>query len=224
LISAHGYLVDRIVLQVHAGMTHLDIEDLRQAGFVGLVEAASRYKPELGVFAHYAYFRVRGAMIDAHKRVAYRNDTLQSLDSLNGWGSSAAAERFNGVVPGSLTPDLGPGPDELAAVREQAHLLAIALGELEPDERRVFLDALGGIPMSVTSRKMRRPIGWTREKLTRARRHLGAIVLMWGLGIDKPDTAPSLPPRRQQQFPLPFPVASRPYLLPASTYLAFPVE
>lgn len=45
------------------------IEDLVSAGRVGLVEAARRYRPDRGArFSTFAYYRVRGAMIDSLRR------------------------------------------------------------------------------------------------------------------------------------------------------------
>lgn len=91
-------MVERIARQVHRTMTHVDIEDLRQSGFAGLLAAAQRYKPSAGEFSHFAYFRVRGAVIDAHKRSAYRNKTHESIESILG------------SPPASLASDNGPLP------------------------------------------------------------------------------------------------------------------
>lgn len=44
-------------------------EDLLAAGYLGLVEAASRYDPQAGVpFQSFAYLRIRGAIIDSLRR------------------------------------------------------------------------------------------------------------------------------------------------------------
>ena len=66
LAEKHLYVVDRIAAQVHVGMTHVDIKDLRGDGYIGLMEAARKYSKDKGIFAHFCYFRVRGAMYDAH--------------------------------------------------------------------------------------------------------------------------------------------------------------
>jgi RNA polymerase sigma factor (sigma-70 family) len=43
----------------------IDIEELKSAAYLGLVEAASRYKPEIGVtFSTFAYPRIFGAIHD----------------------------------------------------------------------------------------------------------------------------------------------------------------
>lgn len=44
---------------------HVDIEDLRSAAYLGLVEAGSRFDPELGIsFSTFAYPRIFGAVHD----------------------------------------------------------------------------------------------------------------------------------------------------------------
>ena len=73
-----------------ARIPHASIDELQSAGYEGLIEAAMRYDPSIGVpFASYAHFRVRGAMIDAARRADY--DHARSLLKL----------------PNLETPDIG---------------------------------------------------------------------------------------------------------------------
>jgi len=60
----------------------IPFEDLIQSGYVGLIQAASNphYDPAQGSFARFAYLRIRGAIIDANKRQAYREELHDSLD------------------------------------------------------------------------------------------------------------------------------------------------
>lgn len=52
-------------------VSHVSFEELRSAGYEGLVEAAQRYDPSLGVpFTGFAHPRIRGAMIDLARRAA----------------------------------------------------------------------------------------------------------------------------------------------------------
>lgn len=67
---------------------HVDIEDLKSAAYMGLVEAASRYDSEQGVaFSTYAYPRVFGAIHDWLRQQSWgkRGETtsVQSLDYSN---------------------------------------------------------------------------------------------------------------------------------------------
>jgi RNA polymerase sigma factor for flagellar operon FliA len=67
LILANLELVQHVVNQVSARYPrHVDRRELWNAGARGLVEAARRYRPEMGVpFARYASVRIRGAIIDS---------------------------------------------------------------------------------------------------------------------------------------------------------------
>ncbi|MEE9386583.1 MAG: sigma-70 family RNA polymerase sigma factor [Nannocystaceae bacterium] len=61
--------VKQIAHAVHRSLWHIPLEELRSAGYEGLVHAALRYDPDSGVpFAAFAYYRIRGAMIDYGRR------------------------------------------------------------------------------------------------------------------------------------------------------------
>jgi RNA polymerase sigma factor FliA len=66
LILEHVGLVKRIARQFGRRMpAHVEVDDLIQAGMVGLVEAAGRYEVCAGAsFATYATIRIRGAILD----------------------------------------------------------------------------------------------------------------------------------------------------------------
>lgn len=52
-------------------VSHVSVEELRSAGYEGLVEAAQRYDPASGVpFPGFAHHRIRGAMIDIARRAS----------------------------------------------------------------------------------------------------------------------------------------------------------
>lgn len=66
LVADHMDLVRKIAWHYHARTgNRVDISDLMQAGYLGLVEASQRYRPQEGVtFAAYAALRIRGAIVD----------------------------------------------------------------------------------------------------------------------------------------------------------------
>lgn len=67
LIVEHVKLVHHVVNQVASRYPrHIDRQELWNAGACGLVEAARRFRPDLGVpFARFASLRIRGAIIDS---------------------------------------------------------------------------------------------------------------------------------------------------------------
>lgn len=66
LAEAHLNLVRKIAWHFHGRVGHrVEIDDLLQVGYLGLLDAAKRYAPQPGVtFAAYAAIRIRGAIVD----------------------------------------------------------------------------------------------------------------------------------------------------------------
>lgn len=59
----------------------IGIDELRSAAYLGLVEAASRYNPDLGVaFSTFAYRRIFGAIYDYLRELGCLKTTVLSLD------------------------------------------------------------------------------------------------------------------------------------------------
>jgi RNA polymerase sigma factor for flagellar operon FliA len=103
-VALVGFAVSEIGMRLPA---HVDREDLRSAGLMGLVQAAQSYDAERGVpFRHYASTRIRGAIMDE----------LRSHD----WASRSVrqAGRNRDQAVETLTASLGrtPSPREIAEV------------------------------------------------------------------------------------------------------------
>jgi RNA polymerase sigma factor for flagellar operon FliA len=70
LVAAHAHLVSRIAHHVKARLPDsVQVEDLIQAGMIGLLEAGESYDGSKGAnFETFASIRIRGAMIDEVRR------------------------------------------------------------------------------------------------------------------------------------------------------------
>ncbi len=70
IVRQHAGMVRRIALHMADRVDHfVDVDDLAQIGFMGLLDAAKRYDPKTGVpFEAYALLRIRGAMVDEMRR------------------------------------------------------------------------------------------------------------------------------------------------------------
>lgn len=65
-LSLVRHVIGRMLAELPPGM---DVENLKSAGTLGLVEAANKFDPTRGVdFKAYAYTRVRGAVLDELRR------------------------------------------------------------------------------------------------------------------------------------------------------------
>ncbi len=66
LVVSHMNLVRKIAWHMHGRVGRMvEIDDLLQVGYIGLVDASQRYVPKAGVsFAAYAKIRIRGSIVD----------------------------------------------------------------------------------------------------------------------------------------------------------------
>lgn len=85
LLAQHQPMVRRMALQMIARLpASVELDDLIQAGMLGLLDASKRYKDNLGAkFETFASQRVRGAMIDELRA--------------NDWGSRGLRQSARGV-------------------------------------------------------------------------------------------------------------------------------
>ncbi|HLF11241.1 MAG TPA: RNA polymerase sigma factor FliA [Gammaproteobacteria bacterium] len=70
LVMKHGELVKRIAYHVVSRLPpHIEVDDLIQAGMIGLLNAAQNFTPSKGAnFETYAGIRIRGAMLDEARK------------------------------------------------------------------------------------------------------------------------------------------------------------
>lgn len=111
-----GFAVSEIGMRLPA---HVDREDLRSAGLMGLVQAAQSYDAERGVpFRHYASTRIRGSIMDE----------LRSHD----WASRSVrqAGRHREAAVDRLTASLGRTP----SAQEIAEVMGVSVNDLHSVE------------------------------------------------------------------------------------------
>ncbi len=62
---------------------HLELNDLVQAGFLGLLDAAGRYTPDVdSSFSTYATHRIRGAILDSLRKEDTASRKLKQLGAM----------------------------------------------------------------------------------------------------------------------------------------------
>lgn len=139
LVLAHLALVKPAARALSRTLPHhakIDLEDLIQAGSIGLIDAATRFDPGKGVqFGTFARHKIRGAMLDS----------LRGID----WASRGTRRGINQLrlAQKELWSKLGRKPDseELArkmgaTVEQMGKLLLVASGgEVSIDISRHFL-------------------------------------------------------------------------------------
>jgi len=72
-VKEHEGLVRALAVRVRGQLDlKTEVEDLVAYGMQGLLEAGARFDPERGVqFKHFAYYRIRGAIMDGVRKMAY---------------------------------------------------------------------------------------------------------------------------------------------------------
>jgi len=165
LVLEHLPLVKAIALRVRENLpVHVDLDDLVQAGVLGLFDAAVKYDPGKNVvFNSYAKYRIRGAILDSLRRLDWASRNLRrrhkQLEEVR-WQLSAVlkrdpteaelAEKFgielerwpqyiSGMSAGAVSSAAPPDPDLSSLTELPAH------SESHPDrvcarrELRAFL-------------------------------------------------------------------------------------
>jgi len=78
LILDHLPVCKAIAVQIHKALpVHIDLDDLIQAGVLGLLDAAEKYNPSKAQFPSYAKHRIRGAILDSLRKLDFASRDLR---------------------------------------------------------------------------------------------------------------------------------------------------
>jgi RNA polymerase sigma factor for flagellar operon FliA len=174
LIEQHLALVQAIAGKLKRNLGRaLDFEDLVGYGCKGLVEAAERFDPGQGTaFTTFAYYRIRGAMLDGLRTMGWYSRTdyaryraeerahqyLQNLADRAGAAEGAAAN-----VPGGAAaqkPDAGTALGEIAEILAgvaTVHITSLEAAATIVDERLPPADE--NVERRQTAARLRTAIG-----------------------------------------------------------------
>lgn len=172
LVLRHAELVKRIAYHLAGRLpAQVEVDDLIQAGMVGLLEASANFAPDRGAtFETFAGIRIRGAMLDAlrkldwaprsvHRKARAAEEALREVERELGAAASdtAVAERlgvpileYQRIVRDAASCRL-LSLDEITEGDETADVIADAadgpLGEVTGDAMRLALArAIGELP------------------------------------------------------------------------------
>jgi RNA polymerase sigma factor for flagellar operon FliA len=173
LVLQHGELVKRIGYHLVSRLpTHIGIDDLIQAGMMGLLNAARNFVPTKGEnFETYAGIRIRGAMLDEARRSnwtprsTFRNAkqvslAIRSIEKRTGRGATAqeiagtlgvSFDEYHRMLKSAASSRV-LSYEELAGDPERASMLPEAPEDgpettLEEDQfREALAGAISGLP------------------------------------------------------------------------------
>ncbi len=131
LVTAHLDVARKAAAMIYPRVRdHIEFEELEALGRVGLVEAAQRFKPEMGAsFATFAWYRVHGAMMDGLRRattiprrkwtqLAALRSAAEYLEQRGNAERSAARQAPSATPSGANAAEaLGKIRDAMAAIK-----------------------------------------------------------------------------------------------------------
>jgi len=135
LVTEHLHLVKRIAQQILVSLPpSVDLDDLIQSGMVGLLEAADRYQNCHGAsFATYAYYRIRGEIIDTIRDSVWMSrNTMRRLGHLEKVKEELARNAPDGKNPSArqIAEAAGVSTDEyFRALRDLRQSKELSLEE-----------------------------------------------------------------------------------------------
>lgn len=142
LIERHAPLVKKIAYHLMARLhSSVQVDDLIQAGMLGLLDAANHYKPDQGAsFETYASIRIRGAMLDDLRRVDWAPKSIHKK-SRDLAAAINAVECRTGAEAGDreVAEEMGLSMDEYyTLLRETAGSRMVSVEELGSSEEDIF--------------------------------------------------------------------------------------
>lgn len=144
LVASHMNLARRIAWHVHGRVgARIEIDDLLQVAYLGLMDAAQRYVAQPGTpFAAYAGIRIRGALMDHLREQAhYARATLQMLSRIRKTEHQLEQTLMRHPDEAELAQALGITPGELNKWRREIDAgQTRSLDELYSDHSMVFRD------------------------------------------------------------------------------------
>ena len=168
LVARHAGLVKRIAYHLAGRLpSSVDVDDLIQAGMIGLLEAASHFVADRGAsFETYAGIRIRGAMIDAlrqldwaprsvHRRAREAAVAMREVEARKGGAASDAEIAAAMNIPLQEYHDIvqDAASCQISSLDEVVGLSDIPGSDLDPQSqaedgalRKAVADAIGVLP------------------------------------------------------------------------------
>lgn len=170
IVEAHMPMVLRIAKRVHRRTNgQADIDELVGWGITGLLEAMDRYvEGGNATLATFAYYRVRGAMLDGIGKIAPL--------SRKSYRQAAAAGDLHAIYAADIDPDeivdnrANSNPEECTARNEVNEVLRAAIDKLPAQQRTLVMDHYFG---NATLQQSGRSLGISKSWASRA--HASAL-------------------------------------------------
>lgn len=143
LVEQHADLVKRIAYHIISRMPpHVEVEDLIQAGMIGLLQAAQNFAADRGAnFETYAGIRIRGAMLDEARRANWTpRSTVRQAKQISAAVREVENRTGRDARAAEVAEVLGIGIDEYHRALESAvSTRLLSFDQLADDPERAQL-------------------------------------------------------------------------------------
>lgn len=142
-VLEHRVLVKKIALHIKKKLpSHIELDDLLQAGFVGLLEARKQYKSNMGTAIEtYASIRIRGAIIDSLRKNSWgARETLRNMRLINEAVSRIEQRGQKQATSEEVAEELGISLDEHLMMCQQISMNSIISIDMLEDENMLIGD------------------------------------------------------------------------------------
>ncbi|VVC77118.1 RNA polymerase sigma factor FliA [Aquicella siphonis] len=142
-ILEHRSLVKKISLHIKKRLpSHIELDDILQAGFVGLLEARKQYKPDMGTaFDSYASIRIRGAIIDSLRKNSWgTRETMRNMRRITEAISRIEQRGQKQATSEEIAAELGISMDEHVLICQQISINNIVSIDMLDDENLLASD------------------------------------------------------------------------------------
>ena len=147
VVERYAYLVNKVAYKLLSRLPpNVELDDLKSAGVIGLIDAAEKYDSSRSSFRSYAEIRIRGAIIDELRQLDWVPRTVrQSKASIERARLKLVRELGRPATDAELAFELGLTAEEFTSKASRAEAVAVVSVEdlaNEPGTDRNFLDTV----------------------------------------------------------------------------------
>lgn len=137
-IEDHRQLVRKIALHLRRRLpSYVELEDLFQAGFIGLLEARNNYKTNMNTtFETFASYRIRGAIIDSLRKNTWGSrETLKNMRMINDAINKIEQRKQTVPTTEDIAAELGISVEEYFCMCQQISINnVISIDSIDEDD------------------------------------------------------------------------------------------
>ncbi len=147
IVERYAHLVNRVAYKLLARLPpNIELDDLKSAGVIGLIDAAEKFDPGRSNFRSYAEIRIRGAILDELRALDWVPRTVrQNKTRIERARAALVARLGRPATEDEMAAEMGISAEEYADRAEKAQALRVVSYEdlsADPSEARAFLETV----------------------------------------------------------------------------------